>query len=89
MKRNELIEKQFKQRYNRDIEAYRKIYTEDDEVKQADVKIIHNGNEYMLIEYLKDGLTEQALFKHKEKTWKYKTHLEAEVHCADMIGKEK
>lgn len=88
MKRVELIEKQIKRRYNRDVEVYRDMLIEDKEVKISDIRIIYKDTEYTLVEYLEDGQTDEVHFVFEDNIWKYPTHLEAEIHCMDLIGGE-
>jgi hypothetical protein len=86
MKHNPSIEKQFKRRYNRDVEVYRKIYQDNGQPKKAEVEINFKGNKFLLTEHLKDGLTDYTTVEEKGRMHKYKTHLEAECFVADKIG---
>lgn len=87
-KRKDIFEKQFKKRYNRDVEVSQKL-DQVDRLKISYIKIKSpKGIEYNLEEIMKDGLTIQAILKIKDKSFKYNRYLDAEIHCADLIGEE-
>lgn len=86
--RNEQIEKQFKTRYNRDIEAHQFIDRNDDkEVIKVTVNILYNGVDYVITEYMKrDQSTDYVVSGEPNNLKRYERYIDAEVHVADLIG---
>ena len=83
--RLEQLEKQFKKRYNRNVEICLGIRKK--EVTQLIIKS-PKGKEYIITEYRKNGLTDKAIVKYDNKEHKYNHYIAAELHIADEIGEE-
>jgi len=83
----ELFERQFKRRFNRDAEIYRKLeWDNNGKLKTATAKIIC-GKEFLLKEYFTpEELTDFVIVSYENKNYRYNTYLEGEVHVADQIG---
>jgi hypothetical protein len=87
MNRVEPFEKDFKKRYNRDVEVYREVHTKNNLFESVDIKIVYKGKEFFLTEYLTpEQLTAYVIVKIGDKEYQYRNYLEAEVQVADAIG---
>lgn len=88
LKKNKLYESEFKKRYNRDVEVFNFVDREETGfVKRSFVKLNHRKHDYLLLEHFNSKqATDYVLFYYKDKIWKFKTYLEAEVSLADKIG---
>jgi len=89
-KRVEILEQQFKKRYNRDIEVYVEREVKDNKYTKARITIISpNKKEYFLEEHFTDDqLTDFVIVENGSKSHKYKSYLEGEISVADAIGEE-
>lgn len=87
-KRLPRLEKEFKKRYNRDVEI-RFSNKKEGEVIKAIVKIVSDkGSEYILTDKMVEGETVAAFLEVGGKKYKYRRYVDAEIHCADLIGAE-
>jgi hypothetical protein len=92
--REPIFEKQFKNRYNREVEVYRRVLVNEDKTLQSSTqKITYKDDEYTVQEYFKkDGSTDYVMSGDGKKMSKYEgrgsIYLEAEVHVVDLIGKK-
>lgn len=84
--RSNVLEEAFKKRYNRDVEIYVKQEKEDG-IRRQVVKII-SSNEYILTDFMKDGMTFESWLEVGDKKYIYKRYVDSEIHCADLIGEE-
>ena len=83
-KREEVLEKQVKKRYNRNVQVFRKI-ERDGRLVIATIKMISpKGTEYILVDYMEDGLTKYA----EANGHRFRTYIEAELYVMDLIGEE-
>lgn len=87
--RMEQHEKMFKNRYNRDVEVYKRNEFEQDRIKTSIAKIILPAlkKEFTITEHLTpQELTDFVIVSHNDKNWKYKDYLLGEIFVADLIG---
>ena len=89
MDRIEALEEVFKKRYNRNVEVWRDVFTEDRKVTKTIVSIIHKNISYMLTEYFTpEQATDYVTLKFNDKCHKYARYIDAEIHVADLIGEQ-
>ena len=88
MNRVEEYEKQFKKRYNRDIEVYVDKKVNGNQVIATRKIVSPNKKEYELVDIMDDGKTMIAYLKVDGKTYRYTQYIFAEIHLADLIGDE-
>lgn len=89
--RIKLLETQFEDRYNRDVEIHRAIImNEEGLLGHVIIKIKEGEDWYVITEYLKlDQTTDYVLSGEEGKPRKYDAYLPAEVFIADLIGQKK
>jgi hypothetical protein len=81
------LEDAFYDRYNRRVTIDRTMVVQDNLIKTCTITITHELKTLVITEYLTDGqMTECAQVTYNGVTHSFKTHLEAEVYVADMIG---
>lgn len=84
--RNEVIEKQFKKRYLRDVKVERDIEKDGDKLISATVKIHYKDKTYTIKEYFTDEqLTDYVIVNGTDK---YDTHLQGEIYVVDLMSKQ-
>jgi len=87
MERVEVLEEEFKKRYNRDVEIYRDVFTKDGKFTKVVVDFKHKKKSFKLTEYFTpEQLTEYVTLEYNDKCHRYSRYLDAEVHMADRIG---
>jgi len=87
-KRVEQFEKQFKKRYNRDVETYLEQVRNGKQLISTVTVISPKGKEYELVDVMDEGKTVIAYLKVDGKQYKYTRYVDCEIHCADLIGEE-
>jgi len=93
-KRVEEFEKAFGVRYGKNVEVYRALVLDKTgKLHSATIHIIDKGEKYTLTEYLKDGATDYVMLgcarNGKEKNYKFKRYIDAEIMTADLIGQRR
>jgi hypothetical protein len=87
-RRIEFGEEAFKNRYNRNIQAYLERVKDGKKVVSV-IKIISpKKKEYVLKDFMENGETVEATLSVDGKEYKYSRYIDAEIHCADLIGAE-
>jgi len=87
MDRIEAFEEEFGRRYNRKVEVWRDVFTENSKFTKVVVDIRYEGTSYVLTEYFKeDQSTDYVTLNYKDKSHRYPRYIDAEIHVADKIG---
>lgn len=88
--RVELLERQFSDRYGRDVEVYRSIAIGEDKlILHTSIHIIFQDQKYIITEYLKkDQTTDYVVSGRESDPRQYRDYLQAEVYVADLIGEK-
>ena len=89
LRRQEVFEKQFEDRYGRRTEIHQGVVIGEDRLIQSvTIQIKHDEKTYRVVEYLtKDQRTDYVLSGEENRLRKYNDYLSAEVYIADLIGK--
>ena len=87
MDRIEALETEFSNRYNRKVEIWRDVFTEDKKFVKVNVEIKHDGKSYSLTEFFTpEQATDYVTLDINDKSYRYDRYVDAEIHVADLIG---
>jgi len=82
--RSKAKEKAFEKRYNRSVIVYQWIQSPN----QYSIKIVDNGKDYVLTEYLKKGAPVRTTVTYDGETREYPLYIFAELDVADKLGED-
>lgn len=85
MSREEILQKAFKQRYNREV-TINIIKEKKDFITLSILSPL--GKIYTITEHRKEGLTNYVIVSCDGKDYRYNRYVDGELHIADKIGEE-